>query len=81
MNLHVAPPPPSGVIPYVPELSIALLTDMLRIRRLEEKSAELYGAGKIRGFLHLYVGEEASRKRSPCCAPPSGLRARTKSGP
>jgi pyruvate dehydrogenase E1 component alpha subunit len=38
---------------------IALLTDMLRIRRLEEKSAELYGAGKIRGFLHLYIGEEA----------------------
>ncbi|MDV8070560.1 pyruvate dehydrogenase (acetyl-transferring) E1 component subunit alpha [Rhodococcus sp. IEGM 1366] len=32
---------------------------MLRIRRLEEKAAELYGAGKIRGFLHLYVGEEA----------------------
>jgi pyruvate dehydrogenase E1 component alpha subunit len=38
---------------------IALLTDMLRIRRLEEKSAELYGAGRIRGFLHLYIGEEA----------------------
>jgi pyruvate dehydrogenase E1 component alpha subunit len=32
---------------------------MLRIRRLEEKCAELYGAGKIRGFLHLYIGEEA----------------------
>ncbi|MBX3275140.1 MAG: pyruvate dehydrogenase (acetyl-transferring) E1 component subunit alpha [Sandaracinaceae bacterium] len=32
---------------------------MLRIRRLEERSAELYGQGKIRGFLHLYVGEEA----------------------
>ncbi|MFF0282398.1 pyruvate dehydrogenase (acetyl-transferring) E1 component subunit alpha [Rhodococcus aetherivorans] len=32
---------------------------MLRIRRMEEKAAELYGAGKIRGFLHLYVGEEA----------------------
>jgi pyruvate dehydrogenase E1 component alpha subunit len=32
---------------------------MLRIRRLEEKSAELYGAMKIRGFLHLYIGEEA----------------------
>jgi pyruvate dehydrogenase E1 component alpha subunit len=32
---------------------------MLRIRRLEEKAAELYGAGKIRGFLHLYIGEEA----------------------
>jgi len=32
---------------------------MIRIRRLEEKSAELYGAMKIRGFLHLYIGEEA----------------------
>jgi pyruvate dehydrogenase E1 component alpha subunit/2-oxoisovalerate dehydrogenase E1 component len=32
---------------------------MLRIRRLEEKSAELYSAAKIRGFLHLYIGEEA----------------------
>ncbi|HZX29671.1 MAG TPA: pyruvate dehydrogenase (acetyl-transferring) E1 component subunit alpha [Telluria sp.] len=41
------------------EFCHALLADMLRIRRLEEKSAELYGAGKIRGFLHLYVGEEA----------------------
>jgi pyruvate dehydrogenase E1 component alpha subunit len=37
----------------------ALLHDMLRIRRFEEKCAELYGAGKIRGFLHLYIGEEA----------------------
>lgn len=35
------------------------LTDMLRIRRMEEKCAEMYGAGKIRGFLHLYIGEEA----------------------
>ena len=33
--------------------------DMLRIRRLEERCAELYGEGKIRGFLHLYIGEEA----------------------
>ncbi|MCZ7679012.1 MAG: pyruvate dehydrogenase (acetyl-transferring) E1 component subunit alpha [Sandaracinaceae bacterium] len=36
-----------------------LLHEMLRVRRLEEKSAELYTQGKIRGFLHLYVGEEA----------------------
>jgi pyruvate dehydrogenase E1 component alpha subunit len=36
-----------------------LLHQMLRIRRLEEKSAELYATGRIRGFLHLYVGEEA----------------------
>jgi pyruvate dehydrogenase E1 component alpha subunit len=32
---------------------------MLRIRRFEEKCAELYSLGKIRGFLHLYIGEEA----------------------
>ncbi|MGE5160224.1 MAG: pyruvate dehydrogenase (acetyl-transferring) E1 component subunit alpha [Betaproteobacteria bacterium] len=37
----------------------ARLRDMLRVRRLEERCAELYGAGKIRGFLHLYIGEEA----------------------
>ena len=36
-----------------------LLGEMLRIRRFEEKCAELYSAGKIRGFLHLYIGEEA----------------------
>jgi len=36
-----------------------LLQQMLRVRRFEEKCAELYGASKIRGFLHLYVGEEA----------------------
>jgi pyruvate dehydrogenase E1 component subunit alpha len=36
-----------------------LLRDMLRIRRLEETCMELYSAGKIRGFLHLYIGEEA----------------------
>ena len=41
------------------DFALALLADMLRIRRMEEKAAELYGAGKIRGFLHLYVGEEA----------------------
>jgi pyruvate dehydrogenase E1 component alpha subunit len=36
-----------------------LLREMLRIRRFEEKCAELYSAGSIRGFLHLYIGEEA----------------------
>jgi pyruvate dehydrogenase E1 component alpha subunit len=35
------------------------LKEMIRIRRFEEKSAELYGAMKIRGFLHLCIGEEA----------------------
>lgn len=36
-----------------------LLRQMLLIRRFEEKSAEMYSATKIRGFLHLYIGEEA----------------------
>ncbi|WP_167107153.1 pyruvate dehydrogenase (acetyl-transferring) E1 component subunit alpha [Mycobacterium sp. DL592] len=42
-----------------PRLARELLTDMIRVRRMEEKCAEMYSAGKIRGFLHLYVGEEA----------------------
>lgn len=37
-----------------------LLAKMVLIRRFEEKCAELYSAGLIRGFLHLYVGEEAN---------------------
>ena len=39
--------------------AVALLRQMLLIRRFEEKAAELYTVGKIRGFLHLYIGEEA----------------------
>ena len=37
----------------------ALYRQMLRIRRFETKCVELYQAQKIRGFLHLYDGEEA----------------------
>jgi pyruvate dehydrogenase E1 component alpha subunit len=36
-----------------------LLLQMLRVRRLEERCVELYSAAKIRGFLHVYIGEEA----------------------
>jgi len=39
--------------------SLALLREMIRIRRFEERAAELYTETKIRGFLHLYDGEEA----------------------
>ncbi len=42
-----------------PEEALALLRDMVLVRRFEEKCAELYGEQRIRGFLHLYVGEEA----------------------
>ena len=33
--------------------------EMVLIRRIEERSAELYQQGKIGGFLHLYIGQEA----------------------
>ena len=32
---------------------------MFLIRRFEEKSAQMYGQNKIRGFCHLYIGQEA----------------------
>ena len=38
---------------------LELYRQMVLIRRLEERSAELYAQGKIGGFLHLYIGEEA----------------------
>jgi pyruvate dehydrogenase E1 component alpha subunit len=41
------------------EHMLDLLRQMIRIRRFEEKCAELYTLEKIRGFLHLYIGEEA----------------------
>jgi pyruvate dehydrogenase E1 component alpha subunit len=41
------------------ERALPLLRQMVRIRRFEEKCAEMYSKGKIRGFLHLYVGQEA----------------------
>jgi pyruvate dehydrogenase E1 component subunit alpha len=41
------------------ELARQLLWQMMLIRRFEEKAAEAYALGKIGGFLHLYIGEEA----------------------
>src|SRR5438093_21656 len=41
------------------DLARKLLRDMLLIRRFEEKAAEAYALGKIGGFLHLSIGEEA----------------------
>jgi len=49
----------TDVTGYEREFCLARLRDMLRVRRLEERCAQLYGEGKIRGFLHLYIGEEA----------------------
>src|SRR5436309_9000045 len=43
----------------VSALARALLGQMQLIRRFEEKAAEMYALGKIGGFLHLYIGQEA----------------------
>jgi pyruvate dehydrogenase E1 component alpha subunit len=53
-------PTRGGAAPSVDAaLAKQLLTDMFLIRRFEEKAAEAYTLGKIGGFLHLYIGEEA----------------------
>ncbi len=41
------------------DLERRLLRDMLLIRRFEERAAEAYALGKIGGFCHLYIGQEA----------------------
>src|SRR3989442_2325216 len=41
------------------DLARQLLRDMVLLRRCEEKAAEAYALGKIGGFLHLSIGEEA----------------------
>jgi pyruvate dehydrogenase E1 component alpha subunit len=51
--------PPLKAVTVSDELALGMLRDMVRIRRFEERCADLYGQTKIRGFLHLYIGEEA----------------------
>ncbi len=57
MTTQIAPPKTKKVEER--EHLFHLLREMVLIRRYEEKAAELYQATKIRGFLHLYIGEEA----------------------
>ena len=64
-----------------------LLHEMVLIRRFEEKAAEMYGKGKIHGFLHLYIGQEAvAEGRFRSCArtttshPLQGARPRDDAG-
>ncbi len=42
-----------------PSDKIRLLRDMLRVRRFEQASLKAYQAGKMGGFLHLYIGQES----------------------
>jgi pyruvate dehydrogenase E1 component alpha subunit len=48
----------NGVGTREPDL-IGLLQTTMNIRRFEEKAAEMYARGRIKGFLHLYIGQEA----------------------
>ena len=43
-----------------PALNLVLLRSMLLQRRFEERTAEAYAVGKIGGFCHLYIGQEAT---------------------
>lgn len=51
--------PADSAEPISRDHGLDLLRQMLRIRRFEERSAELYMEEKIRGFLHLCIGQEA----------------------
>lgn len=51
---------PAGKAKLTKKHARELLAQMVLIRQFEEKCVELYSAGAIRGFLHLYIGEEAN---------------------
>lgn len=42
-----------------PDQKIAVLRDMMRIRRFEQLALKFYQQGKMGGFLHLYIGQES----------------------
>ena len=54
-----SPKPQSNTLEEDRETLLALFRQMLLIRRFEEKCAESYSLGKIGGFCHLYIGQEA----------------------
>jgi pyruvate dehydrogenase E1 component alpha subunit len=51
--------PMSVTTPIARDDALELLRQMVLIRRFEERCVELYSGALIRGFLHLYIGEEA----------------------
>jgi pyruvate dehydrogenase E1 component alpha subunit len=56
---HPSPKPHSNTLEEDRETLLAMFRQMLLIRRFEEKCAESYSLGKIGGFCHLYIGQEA----------------------
>ncbi|WP_333802712.1 thiamine pyrophosphate-dependent enzyme, partial [Sphingobacterium multivorum] len=45
--------------PITKETYLEWYKSMLLMRKFEEKAGQLYGQQKIRGFCHLYIGQEA----------------------
>ncbi|MBV8763195.1 MAG: pyruvate dehydrogenase (acetyl-transferring) E1 component subunit alpha [Deltaproteobacteria bacterium] len=58
-SVRVEPDDPSELVETTVEELAPLYRQMLAIRRLEEASAKAYSQGKIGGFLHLIIGQEA----------------------
>src|SRR5437867_13152201 len=54
-----SPKPQSNTLEENRGTLLTIFRQMLLIRRFEEKCAESYSLGKIGGFCHLYIGQEA----------------------
>lgn len=54
-----SPPVKKTVKAFPPEKVLVAYRQMILIRRFEERMAQLYQQGKIGGFCHLYIGQEA----------------------
>ncbi len=59
LDVNAGPAPTAPGSAAQDPLDLRLLYQMLLVRRFEERCVELYSAGLIRGFLHVYIGEEA----------------------
>ncbi|MBT8336103.1 MAG: pyruvate dehydrogenase (acetyl-transferring) E1 component subunit alpha, partial [Gemmatimonadetes bacterium] len=63
MTAETTPPDAAGegaLHGVSPETALRLLREMLLYRRFEEKAEEAYAIGKIGGFCHLHIGQEAA---------------------
>ncbi|HWQ88784.1 MAG TPA: thiamine pyrophosphate-dependent dehydrogenase E1 component subunit alpha [Desulfitobacteriaceae bacterium] len=63
-----------------PEKVFEMYKTMLRIRRFEENVSKLYAKGKIPGFVHLYIGEEAVATGVCACLDPTDYITSTHRG-
>lgn len=55
----VRTPPPPDITQLPADILLTLYREMLLIRRFEERVSDLFAKGRVPGFVHLYIGEEA----------------------